>query len=141
MSTISLAYVSSAIHPMTNDALRDLLSSARKKNKGFDITGMLLYRDSFFIQVLEGEPEYVTIVYNRIKQDPRHNNVTLIYSESITDRAFDEWSMGFNILDDASLKNMEGFSNFLAKPSYEFFSTSLSDTKNLLFDFRGRTTF
>lgn len=67
MSTISLAYVSSAIHPMTNDALRDLLSSARKKNKGFDITGMLLYRDSFFIQVLEGEPEYVTIVYNRSK--------------------------------------------------------------------------
>jgi hypothetical protein len=40
---------------MSDDNLKDLLKKSRAKNETLNITGMLLYLDPFFIQVLEGE--------------------------------------------------------------------------------------
>lgn len=141
MSIITLVYVSSALYPMANEELRDMLTFARKNNAQNNITGMLLYKSTFFIQVLEGSPENITQLYSKIKQDPRHENVTLIYSEPIAERAFDKWSMGFNILDDVSLKNMEGYTDFLRKPSIDFFASNASDTMKLLLKFRDDIAF
>lgn len=141
MSIVALVYVSQAKHLMSNSELRDLLAFARQKNKELDITGMLLYKTGFFIQVLEGDPENITQVYSSIKQDPRHENITLIYSETITERAFNEWSMGFNLLDDNSLKHMDGYTSFLAKPSCDFFASNVSHTQKLLLEFRGKSHF
>ncbi|NJO83577.1 MAG: BLUF domain-containing protein, partial [Blastochloris sp.] len=44
---------------MTDDQLREILVKARDKNRRLNVTGMLLYRDRFFIQALEGEQEVV----------------------------------------------------------------------------------
>ena len=141
MSIISLVYVSSAVYFMSNNELRDLLTVARNKNAQHDITGMLLYRDGFYIQVLEGAPEDITQLYSNIKKDPRHENVTLIYSESIEERAFSDWSMGFNVLDDVNLKYLDGYTNFLVKPSCDFFASNASETKKLLLKFRDQSAF
>ena len=51
---ILLAYTSVAAHPMTHDELLSRLNSARTSNQRHGITGMLLYMDNCFFQVLEG---------------------------------------------------------------------------------------
>ena len=54
---IQLAYVSNASRLMSSASLSMLLRQARASNKRHDITGMLLYKDGSFLQVLEGPAE------------------------------------------------------------------------------------
>jgi hypothetical protein len=58
------------------------------------ITGMLLYVEGGFMQVLEGEDEAVAAVYARICNDKRHWN-TQVLLDRHAPRAFRDWSMGF----------------------------------------------
>jgi hypothetical protein len=99
MPLISLTYVSSESRPMTDQDLMDILNTARSFNPTKDITGMLLYRQGYFIQALEGEEEDVTALYGKIVQDERHTNVLLVAKEPIKSRSFSKWSMGFQNLD------------------------------------------
>ena len=54
---ICLIYASSATKAMSQDELKALLAKARTNNQRDNITGMLLYNDGNFLQVLEGEAE------------------------------------------------------------------------------------
>jgi Sensors of blue-light using FAD len=138
---IDLVYVSYQSHPLTDDELREILKVARETNKTLDITGMLLYRDGFFIQALEGEAETVEKLYNKILQDPRHINVLVVSKESITDRAFSQWEMGFNKVTDSTLAKMEGFSDFMENPDASFFTDHPPRAKRLLETFREQIYF
>ena len=115
MSLITLVYVSFAEHTMTDSELRELLEESRQNNARLNITGMLLYRDGFFIQALEGEAEVVDELYANIAKDPRHTHVVTVYRNKITERSFGTWSMGFNILRDDALteEQRDYFTDFL----------------------------
>jgi hypothetical protein len=93
---IQLIYVSSAVRLLSEDELLELLAQARETNRHRNITGMLLYGEGNFLQVLEGEAADVDAVYATIQQDPRHHHLLLIEREPIAARNFSEWSMGFH---------------------------------------------
>ena len=42
-------YVSSAVRPLTEDEILDILLVARQNNERLGVTGMLLYRDGNFL--------------------------------------------------------------------------------------------
>lgn len=107
---IHLIYASSATRLMPNDELTALLKKARENNAKRDISGMLLYRNGNFVQVLEGPEQEVDQVFEVIKKDPRHFDVTLILRRPIQKRDFEEWEMGFNGIEE---KDLEGYTNFL----------------------------
>ena len=73
-----LLYISNAVNLMSNDELESLLGNARIKNHQLNITGMLVYLDGSFIQVLEGEKAVVKDSFKNISKDPRHNNIILV---------------------------------------------------------------
>lgn len=50
-----LIYTSYAIEPFDEAKLIELLKKARENNRLLDITGMLLYVNGKFMQVLEGK--------------------------------------------------------------------------------------
>ena len=110
---LSIIYASSAVRLLDRKELVDLLEYSREKNVKYDITGMLLYRGGNFIQVIEGEDEEVLQLYNNIKADPRHKDVTLLSKDPIAKRQFPDWRMGFRNIDQMSAKELEGFSSFL----------------------------
>jgi hypothetical protein len=141
MPMITLVYVSFATNPMPDDELHDLLKIARENNKALDVTGMLLYRDGFFIQALEGEQDTVTSLYEKIKTDPRHRNVLQVYRQNIKKRSFEEWSMGFNKLESGSLEELEGYTDFLKHPSTNFFAQHPGHARTLLDMFRNKSYF
>lgn len=141
MSLVSLVYVSFASRPMTDDDLRDILTVARETNKTLDITGMLLYRDGFFIQVLEGEREAVDGLYAKIARDPRHRNVIMVYENDIAERTFGKWFMGFNKVDESNVGELEGYIDFLSEPHPELFLNDHNRAKRLLEAFREKVYF
>jgi hypothetical protein len=91
-----IVYVSTETNPMSSAALDDLLRRARAKNDLVGVTGMLLYKDGDFLQVIEGPHGTIGDLYRVILRDPRHTNVTTIVDQRISERAFDTWSMGFH---------------------------------------------
>jgi len=141
MTLISLVYVSFATHPMSEDDLRALLEECRTNNQRLNVTGMLLYRNGFFIQALEGDEEVVERLFSEIAKDPRHQDVLRVYKAPIVVRSFPNWTMGFNHIGDHHQIEMEGYSDFLEKPSAEYFTQNPSRAQMLLESFRSETFF
>lgn len=72
-----------------------MLAVARIRNAHLRITGALLFNDGCFAQILEGEAEDVTWLFEAIRRDPRHCNVTLLQQAVATERAFADWAMQY----------------------------------------------
>ena len=114
-----LVYVSSAVELFDEPALKQLLRTSRRNNTAANITGMLLYKDGNFMQVLEGEEEAVNALHRKIVKDSRHYGAITLLSEYKSERDFPEWSMGFRNLNDDELRDMPGYSEILNMASFQ----------------------
>jgi hypothetical protein len=141
MSLITLVYASVAKHSMSDQELKALLDDARYRSTKRGITGMLLYRNGVFLQALEGEAAVVDNLYAKIQRDERHTNVLTVYRTPIAARAFCEWSMGFNKIEDGDGLQVEGFAYFLRKPDPYFFADYPNRAAALLQAFSERIYF
>lgn len=72
-----------------------ILASSRANNGKVGVTGALMFNSGYFGQVLEGPQAAVESVFERIQQDDRHGDVSLLACEPAEDRSFGNWSMGF----------------------------------------------
>lgn len=72
---------------------RNIAMRSRSTNYQRDVTGCLLFDQELFVQVLEGELLGVSAIFDRVSQDPRHENVYVIAQRAITRRDFPVWSM------------------------------------------------
>lgn len=116
-SLYQLSYVSSAVYWMEQAELETLLEQARPNNHRLGVTGMLLYADGAFIQVLEGPRDSVLALYERILEDKRHTHALVIYEGSASERLFPDWKMGFRYLDRQSFERLPGFTDLLRSGS------------------------
>ena len=110
---ISVAYVSTAAERFGDAEIAALLRHSRENNTALGLTGMLLFKGDQFMQVLEGEDDQVRALYAVIEADPRHTNVRTLLSAPITTRKFSEWSMGYQVITDETIKDIPGYDDFL----------------------------
>jgi hypothetical protein len=105
-----LLYVSNSLPDLSPCALDAILTTARRNNALCGITGLLLYIDGGFLQMLEGDERMLRELYNRIAEDRRHWNVRLMLDRQTTVRAFPDWGMGFErpCMDDPETAGMFG---------------------------------
>ena len=104
-----IVYTSHATQAFDQLQLVDLLKQSRKYNRLWDVTGILLYLDGKFIQVLEGDKDIVLGVFERVKKDPRHNRVVVINEGKSESRIFKNWSMGFKKTSYSEFAAITGF--------------------------------
>lgn len=93
-----LGYASAATHPFTDEELVELLTKSRANNAGRGVSGLLLYHEGSFLQVLEGERQVVENLFDKIEEDPRHTDKLLLFRREDVERCFDDWTMGFHHL-------------------------------------------
>jgi len=99
MSVYQLLYVSGASGAVTDDDIEQILATSRGNNAARGVTGMLLYAEGAFIQVLEGEEATIKALARRISHDRRHRNFMVLCEQRAETRAFADWQMGFKRLD------------------------------------------
>jgi Zn/Cd-binding protein ZinT len=112
MSLIQLIYFSHLVGD--ESVLSSIHSHAVRNNTAHTITGMLLYSNRRFLQVLEGDKKDVHKTFEHIKMDKRHDRVCLVSDEAISVKSFSHWNMGFKNL---SLEELAKFPNYL--PCFE----------------------
>jgi hypothetical protein len=88
-----VVYISSATQQFSPEALEELLARARANNERSGITGILLYHDLSFLQIIEGTRDDVDRLMARIRRDPRHASLRIVQDESISERDFKSWAM------------------------------------------------
>lgn len=110
---IHLGYISQATQLMRDRELDHLLERARERNEMNHITGMLLYAEGSFIQVLEGSASSVQQTFSMISADPQHKKIKVLFEEGLKSRHFHSWTMGFRRLDADEIAKAPGMNHFL----------------------------
>jgi len=106
-----IIYLSAATQWPSESELTDILSVSRVNNSRKGITGILLYGNGRFIQVLEGDKALLQETFNIISKDSRHKGITQIASGELKERNFANWSMGFKSVNACVLSILEGYIN------------------------------
>lgn len=107
MEIVQLIYSSQASRPLSQDAFKEILASAEANNRALSITGLLLYSQGHFIQVIEGKRSNVRQLYDRIRRDDRHREIEQLLMHSVEERQFVSWRMGFIEIDQYSSLDLE----------------------------------
>ncbi len=115
----TLAYVSRATTPFTDEDLTNLLSLSRSNNESRGITGMLLYCSGSFFQIVEGPQSAIDQLYDILLDDKRHCDIRRLIYRDTQARAFAQWSMAFKKFDGAAAVPVDGFSEFLDNGTVE----------------------
>jgi len=90
-----LVYVSSATEPLRAEQLSALLRVSRDRNRVKNVTGILIYKDGCFLQVLEGADDILSDTFGRITNDSRHYAIEILRYEFVQNRNFAKWEMAF----------------------------------------------
>lgn len=111
---IHCAYTSLLAPECTGADLVPILTKARRTNPGMQATGILLFHQRSFFQVLEGPRQRIDALYERISGDPRHTRVTRLVHEPIAERSFRDWTMGLMEPTPADLAAVPGLAPLIA---------------------------
>lgn len=100
---------------MTDDDIAAILLRSRANNQRDELTGVLLYHQGRFIQVLEGPDDTVRQRFATITGDSRHRNVQSMSEKAIARRQFPEWTMGFRPMSTSTAQQLNGFNDFFGR--------------------------
>lgn len=101
------------------------------KNARVDVTGILLYQEASFFQVLKGDRTVVETLFAKIATDKRHIGTTKIVIETIAERSFADWTMGYPKLTQKELADIPGLNDFFMQKG-SFMQLGEGRTKTLL---------
>jgi hypothetical protein len=94
-----LIYTSRSTTEVTEEILLNILSVSQNKNHNLRISGLLVFGNGRFIQLLEGDKENVQdLFYSTIQRDPRHTDVKVLLETESPNRCMPTWTMGFSLL-------------------------------------------
>ncbi len=91
----SIIYTSRALDSFDSIQVYQMLEGSRSYNAEHGITGCLLYHERQFVQILEGDYQVVDGLFQKIRHDQRHAEVSLLMEDNTDQRLFDNWNMGF----------------------------------------------
>ena len=133
-----LMYRSTETRAMTEADLRALLKNAREKNDRLGVTGLLLYAQGRFLQVLEGPESAVRQLYDTIEADPRHAGTEVLLTNRTAERVFPDWKMGLER--PGAFASLEGLSSFLQSGNLPPAAEPMAEVLETLEQFRHSTS-
>lgn len=105
-----VAYLSTAIGVLRADELDRIYLRAKAANAGAGITGLMLFHEGVFLQVLEGPAAGVASLMERIRRDKRHAGIVVLENGAVSERAFPDSPMQFVAARNLSAGEKQAFS-------------------------------
>ena len=90
----TLVYGSFASLDFTRSDLERLHDQAAERNRENEITGVLLFNGTHFLQLIEGRPDAIEELMGRIRRDSRHVGIEVEHDGPTEDRFFPDWALG-----------------------------------------------
>lgn len=102
----AIAYVSKVLQDLSAERLHVLVEDAARFNKLAGVTGVLLHDGDRFLQYIEGPPDGIDSVYERILQAGSHIDIVELARGRLGQRQFPYWSMRALPVDAALLRQL-----------------------------------
>ena len=129
----TICYISDSLEHESMDKLKALYTKAKANNLTHNITGILIYKNQNFLQVLEGEEMKVNETFSKIKSDSRHKNIFKVINTSIDQRIFEDYNFGFTIIDNKrGLKNLNEYLEWLKEADNELANKVITMVENFI---------
>ena len=96
----TICYGSTASPSLDKQALSALYDQVIDHNLKNYITGVLLFSDGNFMQIMEGEVDKMEQLYSDIEKDDRHHHLIKLIDTEIKERLFENYSNGVTIVKD-----------------------------------------
>jgi hypothetical protein len=93
MDLKSLTYTSLAKLDLDSSDLEAIHRTARETNALEGITGLLIFNGTHFLQIIEGAPNAIDDLVERLRRDQRHSAFEIRDQREIAQRNFPDWSM------------------------------------------------
>lgn len=95
--TYSVTYVSRSRlgDEEAEQKVTDIVEASRRYNADFGLTGALIFTGRDFAQTLEGDRQAIDFIMDRIANDNRHVDVTVVHESEQSARDFADWSMAY----------------------------------------------
>ena len=107
-----LCYISSEKIALEENDLLEMLFEYRKKYEEHSITGILLYFEGHFVELIEGDKEIIRSAFRKTNADKRHKAVFKITESEAEERKFSSWSMAFPSLNRSKLGKVYSYKPF-----------------------------
>jgi hypothetical protein len=92
-----------------------------------------MYRNGYFLQFIESEPEIIDHFFARLLRDPGPKKVKIILDSSVDSCLFSNWAMGSADFDEPELSLIPGIRTDLSDPEVlEDLITRLPEVANFL---------
>ncbi|MFT5748471.1 MAG: adenylate cyclase [Saprospiraceae bacterium] len=89
-----ITYISRIAQPLSINEIETIETYSSQNNMQVNITGLLVYFEKLFFQIIEGDDKEVDRIYLKIQKDPRHSDILRLKTEyRINERLFPTWSM------------------------------------------------
>jgi hypothetical protein len=93
MTLKSLTYTSLARLDLTAEDIEEIHRTAQEVNALEGITGLLIFNGTHFLQVIEGAPNAIDDLVEKLRRDPRHSGFEIRDEHEAEERTFPAWSM------------------------------------------------
>ncbi len=130
---IRITYLSQATPNFASIDLIHLLEQCHLNNPKRGLTGLLIFGNDTFLQTIEGEEKIVDALIEKITKDKRHIKFQILSRQSIENRQYSDWAMGFEKLTEQTIAEVPKLKNFiLADFNPEYLSSNVSVVESLL---------
>jgi hypothetical protein len=106
-----LVYMSTAVGVLRADELDKVYLRAKASNAAAGITGLLLFYEGTFLQLLEGPAAGISSLVQKLRRDKRHANLIILESSAIETRVFPDCSMQYVPARNLSAGEKQAFSD------------------------------
>lgn len=115
MKIRQLLYISTQTKKLKIKDVKEIVRKSQKKNKQHHVTGLLLYYEGSFCQIIEGPKKEIDVIFKRIMNDPNHRNIITLQDDMVENRAFKDWSMAFQNIQHEELdqKGVEAIKTYI----------------------------
>jgi Sensors of blue-light using FAD len=103
-------YMSTAVGVLRAEELDRIYLRAKAANARAGITGLMLFHEGVFLQVLEGPAAGVASLVEKIRRDRRHANLVVLESGAVDERSFAQSAMHFIAARNLTAGEKEAFS-------------------------------
>ena len=93
MAITHLLYRSFPKSATTQKQFEAILEKSKVSNAANGLTGILIFRNNTYLQLLEGEEVNVLNCLKKIRKDPRHHSISTVFMATSEQRIFPSWSM------------------------------------------------
>jgi len=130
---IRITYLSQAAPSFSSIDLLFLLEQCHKNNPKQGLTGLLIFGNQTFLQTIEGEQNVVEALIEKIAIDKRHTKFQVLSRQSIENRQYTDWAMGFEKLTEETIADSPELKNFvLSDFNPEYLSSNGTVIESLL---------